>query len=75
MANLMKLKRIEKDLTQNQLSRLSGVEQHRISLMERGFIKPIPQEAEALAKILEIEPSDLQASAKAIKKELENIEF
>jgi len=64
---LMRLKRIELGLTQSQLSKISDVEQHRISLLERGFAQPTPQEAQALAKALEIPAEDLQKPGKVIK--------
>jgi len=63
----MRLKRIELGLTQSQLSRITEIEQWRISILERGFVQPTPQEAEALAKALNIVPEDLQKPAKAVE--------
>ena len=63
MSNLMKLKRVQLKLTQTKLSRLTEIEQYRISLFERNMILPRPEEACKLAISLSVKPADLQKEA------------
>lgn len=61
-ATPFKIERVKRELTQAELAALSGVPQHRISLLERG-IKPRPEEAKALADAFEVSPEELFQSA------------
>jgi transcriptional regulator with XRE-family HTH domain len=67
MVNLLKMKRVQMGLSQSRLSLQSGIEQHRISLMERNRTAPTPAEAEAIAKILGVKKGDLQKPAMPVQ--------
>jgi transcriptional regulator with XRE-family HTH domain len=51
--------RLEKGLSQYDLSALSGIVQPRISVLERGIFKPRASEAEKLARALNIDVENL----------------
>lgn len=57
-ATPFKIERVKRELTQTELAALSGIPQHRISLLERGVI-PRPDEAKALAKAFKISQEEL----------------
>ena len=66
MANVLRMKRIEMNLTQSRLSIKSGVEQFRISLLERGLAIPTPEQLERLSKVLGTSPEELLKPAKGV---------
>jgi transcriptional regulator with XRE-family HTH domain len=57
-ATPFKLERVKREMTQDQLATLSGIPQHRISLLERG-VRPRADEVKALADIFELAPDEL----------------
>ena len=48
----LKLKRIDQDISQWDLSQTTGIPNYRISLIENGRVRPKAEELEALAKAL-----------------------
>ena len=70
MANVLRMKRIEMNLTQSRLSIKSGVEQFRISLLERGLAIPTPEQLERLSKVLGTSPEELLKPAEAVALEV-----
>ena len=58
MVSVMKLKRIEKEVTQIDLWMQTGIPQWRISLIERG-VHPRLEEAEKIAAVLEMSEREL----------------
>ena len=66
MPNVLRMKRIELDITQSQLSIKSGVEQFRISLFERGLAIPNPDQLDRLSKVLGTSPEELLKPAKGV---------
>jgi len=52
--NKMKLRRLELELTQYQLEKLTNIHQARLSLFERGFRKPSQNEKRKIAKALRV---------------------
>ncbi len=59
---LFKIERVKRELTQTELAALSGIPQHRISLLERG-VKPKADEVKALARAFRVDESELFQSA------------
>lgn len=57
-ATPFKIERVKRELTQAELAALSGIPQHRISLLERG-VKPSPEEAQVLATAFKMKPEEL----------------
>jgi transcriptional regulator with XRE-family HTH domain len=57
-ATPFKIERVKRELTQAELAALSGIPQHRISLLERG-VTPRRDEAQALAKAFKVNPEEL----------------
>jgi transcriptional regulator with XRE-family HTH domain len=57
-ATSFRIERVRRELTQAELSVMSGIPQHRISLLERG-VKPKVDEAEVLAAVLEVPVKEL----------------
>jgi len=57
-ATPFKLERVKREMTQDQLATLSGIPQHRISLLERG-VTPRADEVKALADIFGLTPDKL----------------
>jgi transcriptional regulator with XRE-family HTH domain len=57
-ATPFRLERVKREMTQDQLAALSGVSQHRISVLERG-VTPRPDEARALADVFKVKPEEL----------------
>lgn len=49
----LKLTRIDKDISQWDLSQTTGIPNYRISLIENGRVEPKPEELEALAAALD----------------------
>ncbi|MGO9175650.1 MAG: helix-turn-helix transcriptional regulator [Desulfobaccales bacterium] len=60
-ATPFKLERVKRELTQVELAALSGIPQHRISLLERG-VKPRADEVKALARAFKVDPEELQSA-------------
>ena len=63
MSTLSKLKRIQMNISQSKLAMMSGVDQYRVSLIERNLVRPRPEESLALSKALSITESELQKTA------------
>ena len=57
-ATSFKIERVKRELTQAELAALSGISQHRISLLERG-VKPRTDEAKALADAFKVNSEEL----------------
>ncbi len=57
-ATRFKIERVKRELTQSELAALSGIPQHRISLLERG-VRPQANEVKVLASILKVNPEEL----------------
>ena len=55
----LKQLRLERRLNQFESQLLAGVHQSRVSLLERGLVKPTARERERLAKALKVKPDDL----------------
>ena len=52
MVSIMKIERVKKDWSQQDLSALTGIGQWRLSLIERGLV-PSGEEAEKISRVLE----------------------
>lgn len=50
---------LDEGLTQREVSKKSGVNESRLSLIKNGRLIPSKAEAEKIAKLLECDPSDL----------------
>jgi XRE family transcriptional regulator, regulator of sulfur utilization len=68
LAAVLKKHRLAKSLSQNQLSKLSGVSQTYVGEIERGLYSPTVDVSYALANALEIPFSKLVAEAERLKK-------
>lgn len=64
--NLKEL-RFRKGLNQFDIQLLSGVHQSRISLIERGYVKPTSKELERLARALKVKPEDLEFKRRRVE--------
>ena len=51
--------RLERALTQQELSRMTGIAQDSISKLERGHRPPLPSTVRKLAQALGVEPKEL----------------
>ena len=51
--------RVLKNLTQYHLLKSTGIPQSRISIIERGYVKPRPDEKQAIARALGCSPDDI----------------
>lgn len=56
--NELKKKRLLSELTQCDIEKLTGISQARLSLIERGYRKPNPEELEKLSEVLKIQVQD-----------------
>jgi len=57
--NKMKFIRESLGISQYQLGFETGIKPNRISMIERGWIKPTPEEIEKIAEYLEMNPAGL----------------
>ena len=57
--NKIKVYRFIQNLTQDELSLLTGIERTKISRIERGFTKPKPKDKAILAKALKTKLGEL----------------
>lgn len=53
MPSRLRMKRVEKGLTQYELERKTGIKQARLSLIENGFRAPKRSEQKTLAEVLD----------------------
>jgi transcriptional regulator with XRE-family HTH domain len=51
-------RRLISELTQYDMEKLTGISQARLSLIERGYRKPNPEELEKLSEVLKIQVQD-----------------
>ena len=58
MPTTYKILRIERDLTQQQVERLTGISQPTLSQIERGVLKAKPDQVQRLAEVYGIETSE-----------------
>ncbi len=56
--NELKKKRLLSGLTQNDIEMLTGIPQSKLSLVERGYRKPNPEELEKLSEVLKNQVQD-----------------
>ena len=57
--NKIKAHRFIQNLTQDELSQLSGIERTKISRIERGFTEPKEEDVTSLAEALKATPEEL----------------
>ena len=57
--NPIKKRRLELELSQYEVERLSGISQAKLSLIERGYRRPKPEELQRLSTILKIQPQEM----------------
>lgn len=57
--NRLRMLRAERRLTQMLLSRKSGIQSSRISLIENGLVEPRPHECERLARALKVDIAEV----------------
>lgn len=67
MANFMKMRRVEIGISQSKLSLKSGIEQYRVSLIERNLVAPKPEEAKIISRLLGIQENELQKAVKPME--------
>ncbi len=67
LANTIKTKREEKELTQEQLSELTGINRVMIGRIERESFIPSITQFESLAKVLEFDITNMFIEKKALK--------
>ena len=53
--------RLQAELTQFDVARMTGIATGRISMLERGLLKPSERERRALAEVLSVAPDRLHA--------------
>lgn len=51
-------RRLISELTQYDMEKLTGISQARLSLIERGYRKPNPEELKKLSEVLKIQVQD-----------------
>lgn len=59
--------RFKKNLTQYDLKIKTGIHQSKLSLIERGYIKPNKDEVRRLAKVLGVKANDLSWNEDLLK--------
>ncbi len=64
----LKLTRIDKDISQWDLSQTTGIPNYRISLIENGRVEPKPEELKALAEALQTTPQAIEEEAGEVPK-------
>jgi len=57
--NKIKRRRLELELNQHDVAKLSGISQTKISLFENDYRKPSPKEKNKLAKVLNVDVPEL----------------
>ena len=68
----LEVERRKRFMSQWELARSTGIIQTRLSLIERGEVKPKEQEIGAIAKVLGISPKKVEALIRDIEQEGEN---
>ena len=68
----VKIERIKKDLTQEQLAELIGIEPQSLSYMETGKFSPSPDTLQKLGEVLKVQPYEFYYFEQISEKEMEN---
>lgn len=55
MLTTYKILRVERELTQQEVERLTGIKQATLSQIERGVLKPSEEQVKQLAQVYEVE--------------------
>jgi transcriptional regulator with XRE-family HTH domain len=66
--------RFKNDLTQYDLSLMSGIHQSRISLIESGYVLPTDEEKRKLAAALGVDPGELAFELKRIDASFQSLD-